>query len=63
MRELTVEETEMVHGGGGLLGAAAGGIIGAGTAILEGDSAGGADLAPRAKTAYVGGRTTICGRA
>lgn len=41
MRELTVEETEMVHGGGGLLGAAAGGIIGAGTAILEGDSAGG----------------------
>lgn len=41
MRELTVEETENVYGGAGLLGAAAGGVIGAGTAILEGDSVGG----------------------
>ena len=41
MRELTIEETESVTGGAGLLGAAIGGVIGGGNAYFEGEGVGG----------------------
>lgn len=40
MRELTVEETEMVHGGFGAVGAALGGIAGGINGAINGDGVG-----------------------
>lgn len=40
MRELTVEETEMVHGGVGAVGAAIGGIAGGINGAVNGDGIG-----------------------